>query len=63
MKTSFKTISFIFFIPLLLLIYPLHSQAEEESSTKTKDMQISTGNDEVGKYIENGVFKIHAVFN
>lgn len=45
MKTSFKTLSFIFFIPLLLLIYPLHSQAEEESSTQTKDIQKSTDNE------------------
>ncbi len=58
MKLSFKTLSFIFFIPLLLLIFSLHSQAEEESSTQTKDIQKST-DDEVEKYIENGVFKIH----
>ncbi len=58
MKTSLKTLSFIFFIPLMLLIFPLHSRAEEKSSTQTKDIQKST-NDEVEKYIENGVFKIH----
>lgn len=58
MKMSFKTLSFIFFIPLLFLIFPLYSWAEEESSTQTKDIQKST-DDEVGKYIENGVFKIH----
>ncbi len=59
MKTFFKTLSFISFIPLLFLIFPLHAQAEEESSTQTKDIQKSTGNDEVGKYIDNGAFRIH----
>ncbi len=46
MKTSFKTLSFIFFLFILLLIFPLHSQAEEESSTKTKDIQIFTYKDD-----------------
>ncbi len=40
----------------MLLTFPLHSQAEEESSTQTKDIQKSTGNDEAGKNIENDVF-------
>ncbi|MBT6049246.1 MAG: pentapeptide repeat-containing protein [Candidatus Scalindua sp.] len=34
MKISIKTLSFIVFIPLLLLIFPLHSQAVEEASTR-----------------------------
>lgn len=58
MKTPFKTLSFIFFISLMLLTFPVYSCAEEETSTQTKDIQKST-DDEVGKFIENGVFKIH----
>lgn len=45
MKISFKTLAFIFFIPLLLLIFPLHSRAEEEVSIQTKGIQESTDNE------------------
>lgn len=47
MKISFKTLSFIFFIPLLLLTFPLHSQAEEKVSTQTKDIKILIDDGEV----------------
>ncbi len=40
MKTSIKTLSFIFFIPLTLLIFSLHSQAEEVVTAQIKDIQI-----------------------
>jgi uncharacterized protein YjbI with pentapeptide repeats len=40
MKTTLKTLSFIFFISLILFIFPLHSQAEKESYTQTKEIQI-----------------------
>ncbi len=40
MNTSFKILSFMFFIPLLLLVPPLHSQAEEGVSTPAKDIRI-----------------------
>ena len=53
MKTSFKTLSFIFFIPLLLLIYPLHSQAEEEASIQTKDIKIYEGKEIIYVSIED----------
>ncbi len=43
MKTSFKTLSLISFIPILLLIFPLHLQADEEASAQTKDIQIRVG--------------------
>lgn len=49
MKTPFKTLSFIFVIPFMLLIFPLHSWAEEESSTQIKDIQILNSDDEVIK--------------
>ncbi len=59
MKTSIKIISLILFIPLQLLAFSLHSQAGEEVSVQTKYIQKSTGEDEVSKYIEKGIFKIH----
>lgn len=40
MKTSFKTLSLIFFISLMLLTFPLYSWAEEEASTQNKDIQM-----------------------
>ncbi len=46
MKTSFKKLSLIFFISLLLLIYPLCSQAEEEVLAQAKNIQILINNDE-----------------
>jgi len=58
MKPSLKTLSFMFFIPLLLLIYPLHSQGEEEASTQTKDIQIIDNPHEFGEpYYEYRVDK------
>jgi len=40
MKTPTKALLFMFFISLLLLICPLHLQAEEEVSTQIKNIQI-----------------------
>ncbi len=45
MKTSLKTLSFIFFISFLLLISPLHFLAGDESSTQTKNIQILIADD------------------
>ncbi len=64
MKSIFKTLSFIFFISLMLLACPLYSWAEEEVSEQTKDIQKSMVEDGVSKYIEhdrygNNIFKIH----
>ena len=53
MKTSFKTLSLISFIPLLLLILPLHSQAEDEASVQTKDIQIHEGKEIINVSIED----------
>jgi hypothetical protein len=45
MKTSLKKLSLIFFISLLLLLYPLRSQAEEEVFAQAKNIQILTNYD------------------
>ncbi len=47
MKTTFKTLSFVFFVSLLLLVFPLHSPAGEETSIQTKDIQILVYNEEL----------------
>ena len=53
MKTSIKTLSFMFFGSLMLLIFPLHSQAKEETSTQIKDIRIIDNPYEFGdKYYE-----------
>ena len=58
MKTSFKTLSFLFFIPLLLLTYPLLSQAGEEASAQEKDIRIIDNPFEFGdKYYEYRAYK------
>ena len=40
MKLSFKTLSFIFLISLMLQVCPLYSRAEEGEPAQTKDIQI-----------------------
>ena len=52
MKTSFRTLAFIFFVPLIFLVYPLHSQADEESSAQAKDIQIIDNPYEFGDYYD-----------
>ncbi len=47
MKSTFKTLSFIFFISLMLLACPLYSKAEEEASAQTKDIQLLISDDKV----------------
>ncbi|MHC4184293.1 MAG: hypothetical protein ACYSR0_13185, partial [Planctomycetota bacterium] len=54
MKTSLKTLPFIFFIPLLFLILPLHSWAEKEASAKEKDIQIIDNPYEFGESYDEG---------
>ncbi len=49
MKTSFKTLSLIFFISLIFFTCSLYSWAEEEVSTQTKDIQIIDNPYEFGK--------------
>ncbi len=54
MKLSFKTLSFIFFISLMLQVCPLYSRAEEEASAQTKDIQVIDNPYEFGKfYVRN----------
>ncbi len=63
MKTSFKTLLFIFLIPLMLLIFPLYSQAEEETFTRTKYTQIIDNPYEFGDSYDKGKADKYKIIN